>query len=126
MEKEIVKIDGVAENPGSSNHVVKSGGFRFFTNQLSADPKTGQIIPGDVTEQTIRAMDNLKYLVESCGSQMDNIVKVVVYMRDTSSKDKIDAVCNRYFQPGQEPAKVCVRAPSSIEGVDVEIDAIAR
>lgn len=124
VTKQILKIPGVAHS-GSFNHVVKANGFLFLTSQLSADLKTGKIIPGNITEQTTRAMENIKFLIESCSGKMEDIVKVVIYMRDVKDRQKINEVYQKYFEVGQEPAKVSVQAASPIEGVDVEVEVTA-
>lgn len=127
VKKQILKIPGI-NSSGSWNHVVKANGFLFLTSQLSADLKTGEIIPGNITEQTTRAMENIKFLIESCGGKIEDIVKVVIYMRDVNDRQKINEVYQKYFDAGQEPAKVSVQAASPIEGIDVEIEvtAVAR
>lgn len=125
MKKEIVKIDGINNRPGTFHHVVKANGFLFLSSQLSCDLKTGEIIPGNIKEQTKRTMDNIKFLIESAGSKMEDVVKIVIYMRDTKYRKDINEVYAQYFESGTEPAKVSIQAPSPIPGIDVEIEATA-
>lgn len=125
MQKEIVKIDGINNRPGTFHHVVKAGVFLFLSSQLSCDLKTGEIIKGDIKEQTKRAMDNIKLLLESSGSSMSDIVKIVIYMRDTKDRKEINEVYAQYFEQGTEPAKVSIQAPSPVPGIDIEIEATA-
>jgi len=125
MKKEIVKIEGINNKPGTFHHVVKANGFLFLSSQLSCDLKTGEIIPGDIKAQTKRAMDNIKFMVEGAGSKMDDIVKIVIYMRDTKFRKEINEIYAQYFAPGTEPAKVSIQATSPAPGIDVEIEAIA-
>lgn len=125
MEKIVPKIEGVAKPPSPFSHVVRAGDLIFLTSQLSGDLGTGRIIRGTVAEQTRRALDNVKFLLESSGSSMDKVVKVAVYMRDVGRFREMDDVYRGYFREGEEPARVTVQAPSPIEGVDVEIEATA-
>ena len=125
MKKEIIRIGGVASPAGPFNHVVKAGGFLFFMSQLSADLKTNEILPGNISEQTRRAMENLKFLLESSGGRMEDIVKVVIYLRDNRDFDAMNGVYREYFEPGDEPARVTVQAPSPIDSIDIEIEATA-
>lgn len=125
MKKEIIHIPGIPPHTASFQHVVKADGFLFFTSQLSADLRTGTILPGTITEQTTRAMDNVKFLIESCGGTMADIVKVIIYMRKTRDRDAINAVYRQYFSCGEEPAKVSIQAASPIASVDVEIEVTA-
>jgi 2-iminobutanoate/2-iminopropanoate deaminase len=124
MRKEIVKIAGIANPPSPFNHVVKAGNFIFLSSQLSADLKTNKILSGNIREQTKQSLENIKFLLESSGSSMDNIVKVVIYMKDVKKDFKeMNEVYSRYFHKGREPARVTVQALSPIENIDIEIDA---
>jgi 2-iminobutanoate/2-iminopropanoate deaminase len=126
MKKEIVKIDGIIEPPSPFSHVVKAGGFIFLSSQLSVDLKTHKILGGNIRKQTTQALENIKFLLESSGSSMENIVKVMVYMKDVKKDFKdMNEVYRKYFKKGQEPARVTVQALSPIEDIDIEIEAIA-
>ena len=125
MKKEIIDIKGIASPPGPFNHVIKAGGFLFFTSQLSTDLKTNEILPGNILEQTKKAMENLKFLLESSGGKMEDIVKVVIYLKNIEDFDKVNSIYREYFKPGQEPARVTIQALSPIKLIDIEIEAIA-
>lgn len=123
--KKIISADGVKKPDSPFSHVVRSGGFIFLTSQLSTDLRTNKIIGGTVVEQTRRALGNVQLLLRSAGSEMGDIVKVVVYMRDIGRFKEMNAAYREYFKKGEEPARTTVQAQSPIEGVDVEIDVIA-
>lgn len=125
MKKEIINVQGIAKPPGPFNHVVRAGGFLFITSQLSADLKTNKIMEGNIAEQTKRALENLKFLIESAGGKMEDIVKVSVFMKDINDFEKMNEVYREYFKEGQEPARVTVQALSPIKNIEVEIEATA-
>ncbi len=125
MRKEVIEIENVASPPSPFNYVVKAGNFLFLSSQLSVDLKTNKILDGSVTEQTKQALENIKFLLESSGATMDDIVKTVVYLRDTNDFEEMNVVYRTYFKKGTEPARVTVQAASPIKGIDIEIDVIA-
>ncbi len=125
MKKEVIVISGVKAPDSPINHAVKSGNLLFLASQLSADLKTGKIIGGDIAEQTKHALENVKFLLESCGSGLDHILKAVVYMRDVGDFDKMDHVYREYFKKGLEPARVTIQSASPINGIDIEIEVTA-
>ena len=125
MKKKVIVIPGIQSPSSPFNHVVKAGDFLFLTSQLSGDLKTGRILDGDIVAQTRQALENVKILLGSCGATMDDIVKVVVYMRDVSDFSKMDQTYREYFTQGQEPARVTTQAPSPIKGIDIEIEVTA-
>lgn len=125
MKKLVVDLTEVKKPTTGFNHIVKAGNFIFLSSQLSTDLKTGEIIEGDIRKQTKRAMENIKYLLSQCGCGMDDIVKVVIYFKNANDRKEINKIYKQYFTPGQEPAKVSVRALSPIDGIDIEIEATA-
>ncbi|MFX0064242.1 MAG: RidA family protein [Candidatus Hermodarchaeota archaeon] len=125
MKKEIVTIEGITASASPFNHVVKAGKFLFLTSQLAVDLKTGTILGGDIGAQTRQALDNIKFLLHASGASMDDIVKVVVYLKKVTDFDEMNQVYQHYFKKGQEPARVTIQAHSPIKGIDIEIEAIA-
>lgn len=125
MKKLVIDLPEVKKPTTGFSHIVKAGNFIFLSSQLSTDLKTGEIIKGDISKQTKRAMENIKYLLSQCGCGMDDIVKVVIYFRNADDRKEINRIYKQYFTPGQEPAKVSVQALSPIDGIDVEIEVTA-
>ena len=125
MKKEIVAIANIRPPETAFNHVIKAGDFLFLTSQISVDLKTGKILGGDIVTQTRQALNNVKFLLESCGTSMDQVVKVILYLRKAADRQKVNEVYREYFTKGQEPAKVTVQAPSPIAGIDIEIEVTA-
>jgi len=125
MKKEIIKINDITNTDALFNHVVKAGNFLFLSSQLSVDLKTNKILEGNITEQTRQALENIKFLLESSGTTMDYIIKIVIYMRDIKDFEQINQVYREYFKKGQEPARITIQAISPIKNIDIEIEAIA-
>jgi 2-iminobutanoate/2-iminopropanoate deaminase len=125
LKKQIISVPGIPVPESPFNHVVKAGDFIFLTSQLSTDLKTGKIISGDITVQTTLALENVKFLLQQCQATMDDIVKVVIYMRNIKEFDRMNAVYRKYFTVGSEPARVTVQATSPIKDIDIEIEVTA-
>lgn len=126
MKKDVVQINGVTAPPSPLSYVIRAGDFLYLSSQLSVDLKTHMILKGNINEQTKQALENIKFLLESSGSSMDDIVKVVIYMRDVAKDfERMNSIYCQYFKKGEEPARVTVQAISPIEGVDIEIEVTA-
>ncbi len=125
MKKEIIKIKGITNPSDPFNHVIKAGNLLFLSSQLSADLKKQKILNGNIREQTKQALENIKFLLESSGSSMENIVKVKIYMRNINDFDEMNKIYSKYFEKGQEPARVTIQAVSPIKNIDIEIEVIA-
>lgn len=125
MKKEIIKINDITNTDALFNHVVKAGNFLFLSSQFSVDLKKNKILEGNITEQTRQALENIKFLLESSGTTMDYIIKIVIYMRDIKDFEQMNQVYREYFKKGQEPARITIQAISPIKNIDIEIEAIA-
>jgi len=125
MKKEVVKIKGIAKPSSPFNHVVKAGNLLFLSSQLSVDLKKHKFLGGTIEEQTQQALKNIKFLLESSGSKMNDVVKVVVYMRDVKQFNQMNKIYRKYFVEGEEPARVTVQSQSPFPGIDIEIETIA-
>lgn len=125
MKKEILDIANVKRPSSPYNHVIKAENTLYLTSQLSCDLKTEKIIPGNIALQTKNALENIKYLLENSNSSIDNVLKVVIYMRDIADFQKMNEVYKQFFAKGNEPARVTVQATSPIQGIDIEIEVVA-
>lgn len=125
MKKQVIELKNVKKPTTGFNHVVKAGNFIFLSSQLSTDLQTGEILTGNIKEQTKRTMENIKYLLSQCGSSMNDIVKTIIYFRNVVDRKNINEIYRAYFTEGMEPAKVSIQAYSPIPGIDIEIEITA-
>jgi 2-iminobutanoate/2-iminopropanoate deaminase len=109
---------------GPYSQAVVSNGFAFLSGQIPLDPATGQLIEGEIAAQTQRVLENLKAVLESCGSSLDRVVKTTVYLTDMREFARMNEVYARYF-PANPPARATVEAARLPRDVRVEIDCIA-
>lgn len=81
--------------------------------------------PCDIEEQTRRAMDNIKLILDHKGLSWRHVVKVTKYLTDMRDFDGLHRVMNGYMGDWRPASTtICVNALSS-PGARVEIDMIA-
>ncbi len=103
---------------------VISGGFLFCSGQIALDPKTSELVEGDVSAQTEQVMKNLLAVLKEAKMGPANVVKTTVYLKDMADFTKMNEVYAKYL--GKEPpARSTIQAAGLPRGVAVEIDAIA-
>jgi 2-iminobutanoate/2-iminopropanoate deaminase len=103
---------------------VISGGFLFCSGQVALDPKTNELVEGDVTVQTEQVMKNLLAVLKEAKMGPENVVKTTVFLRDMADFAKMNEVYARYL--GKEPpARSTVAVVGLPKNVSVEIDVIA-
>ncbi|MGO9641833.1 MAG: RidA family protein [Candidatus Acidiferrales bacterium] len=109
---------------GPYSQAIKANGLVFLSGQIPLDPKTQQLVEGDIARQTERVLENLKGIVEAAGSSLSRAVKTTVYLADLADFAAMNEVYARYF-PERSPARSTVQVARLPRDVRVEIDLIA-
>ena len=122
--KKIVATRQAPQAIGPYSQAVIANGFAFLSGQIPLDPSTGQILEGDIAAQTARVLDNLKAVLEACGSTLGAVVKTTVYLKDMGEFARMNEIYAHYF-PENPPARATVEASRLPRDVRVEIDCIA-
>ena len=123
--KQIIATDRGPKAIGPYSQAVKANGFLFVSGQVCLDPKTQQLVEGDISKQTERVMENLKGIVEAAGSSLDHVVKTTVFLSDMNDFAAMNAVYGKYF-PSDPPARATVQVSRLPKDVKVEIELIAE
>jgi 2-iminobutanoate/2-iminopropanoate deaminase len=122
--KKIVATEKAPKAIGPYSQAVVHSGMAFLSGQIPLDPATGQLVEGDIAAQTTRVLENLKAVLEACGSGLDRVVKTTVYIKDMGEFAKMNEVYGKYFSENP-PARSTIEAARLPRDVRVEIDAIA-
>ena len=121
------KVVRAASAPGAIgpySQAIAAGGFLFVSGQVPLDPGTGLLVEGGIAQQTERALESLKAILESGGAGMGAVVKTTVYLADMADFARMNEVYARYFD-SEAPARVTIQVSALPKGARVEIDAIA-
>jgi len=100
---------------------VRGPGVLYLSGQVGLDPGTGRLIAGDVAAQTARTLENIRALLESVGSSLDEVLRVGVYLTNMESFAAMNEVYARYFSP-PFPARTTVAVRELPMGAAVEIE----
>ena len=121
---ETVATDRGPKAIGPYSQAVRANGFVFLSGQIALDPKTQQVVEGDIAVQTERVLENLKGIVESSGSSLQHVVKTTVFLADMNDFAAMNEVYARYFVT-HRPARSTVEVSRLPRNVRVEIDLVA-
>ncbi|MEZ9600476.1 reactive intermediate/imine deaminase [Vibrio splendidus] len=100
MSSDIIKISRNTENApinSVSTQTVAFSHYNNFSAQLPVDPKTGEIVIGDIKDQAAQCLSNIKSIVESIDHVMDDVVKINIFVKNISDIDAIDEVYASFF-----------------------------
>src|SRR3984957_12168503 len=121
--KKIISTDRAPAAIGPYSQAVVANGFAFLSGQIAIDPATNKLIEGDAAAQTARVMDNLKAVLEACGSSLENVVKTTVFLKEMSDFGAMNDVYGKYFSENP-PARATVEAARLPRDVRVEIECV--
>src|SRR5277367_4095428 len=80
--KKIISTDRAPKAIGPYSQAVVVNGMAYLSGQIPLDPETNQIVEGDIVAQTVRVLENLKIVLEACGSSLEQVVKTTVFVKD--------------------------------------------
>src|ERR1700719_4519546 len=95
--KKVISTESAPKAIGPYSQAVVANGFAFLSGQVAIDPATNQLVEGDIAVQTERALENMKALLDACGSSLGQVVKVTVFLKDMGEFAKMNEVFGRYF-----------------------------
>lgn len=126
MNKKIVstpKAPG-AVGPYSQAVVIEEHNLIFVSGQIGMNPQTKEIARGGTTEETKQALENMKNILEACGSSLDKVVKTTVFMKDLDDFGLMNEAYSGFFKENP-PARSTVEVEGLPKGAKIEIEAIA-
>lgn len=122
--KKIVNTDQAPAAIGAYSQAVEKNGMLFISGQIPVDPAAGEIVSGDVKEQTKQSMENLKAILTEADYTLADVVKCEVFISDMDNFSMVNEVYAEYFTK-DEPARACVEVARLPKDVLVEIAAVA-
>jgi len=101
------------------------GDLIFVSGQAAIDLDGAVVGVGDFDAQSTQTFENLGAVLRAGGSDLSQIVKVNIYLRDMSNFGKIVGLRERYFTPPY-PADTIVEVTGlAMPELEIEIEAIA-
>jgi 2-iminobutanoate/2-iminopropanoate deaminase len=124
MEKKIIRTDNAPAPIGPYSQAVQYGDMLFISGQVPIDPKTGNVVQGDIKTEAKQVMENLKSILDEAGLSFGNVIKTTIFLMDMGQFAQVNEVYGCYFGEGA-PARETVQVSGLPKGVNVEISMIA-
>jgi 2-iminobutanoate/2-iminopropanoate deaminase len=122
--KKIISTNEAPAAIGPYSQAVRSGRFLFCSGQIPLDPKSGQIVAGDITAQTRRVLDNIAAVLRAEGLSFDHVVKTTIFLTNLGDFQTVNEIYGSYFKQNP-PARSTVQVAGLPKGANVEIEVIA-
>ena len=123
MARTSVFTDQAPKAIGPYSQAVRAGNTVYLSGQIPLDPKTGELVKGDIQLEARRAFDNLKAVAAAAGEGLQQVVRVTIYLTDLGDFAKVTEVMAGYFQEPY-PARATVGVAALPRGARIEVDAV--
>lgn len=111
---------------GPYSQAIRTGDLLFLSGQIPLDPKTGEMIVGDVRAQTERVMENIAGVLAAAGASFAHVAKATIFLTDLGDFKVVNEVYGRRFEGMAPPARSTVQVAALPRGAKVEIELTAR
>ena len=109
---------------GPYSQAIQCNGFIYLSGQVALDPKSGALAEGDIRQQTERALENIKGILEAAGTNLHHVIKTTVFLKDMNDFTAMNEVYGKYFASAP-PARSTVQVARLPKDALVEIEVIA-
>jgi len=108
---------------GTYSQAIRSGNTVYLSGQIPLQPDTGELITGTMAVQISQVLENLQAVARAAGGELQDIVKLTVFLTDLDHFAQVNATMADYFTTPY-PARAAVEVAALPKGVAVEMDAI--
>ncbi len=123
MSKQAIHSNNAPAAIGTYSQAIRTGNLVFLSGQIPLVPATMEIVDGDFEARARQVFSNLQAVAEAAGGNLNDAVKITVFLTDLNNFATVNAVMEDYFEQ-PFPARAAVGVASLPKGVDVEADAV--
>ncbi len=123
--KKIIQSNQVPAPVGPYNQAIEYNGILYASGQIAIDVATGELVLGNIEEETHQVMKNIKAVLAAADMTFENILKTSVFVKDMNLYSRINAVYAEYFNEDTAPARELVEVANLPKFVNIEISIIA-
>ena len=123
MAKSVIHTEKAPQAIGTYSQAVKSGHTVYLSGQIPLVPETMEMVSEDFAEQAKQVFENVKAVCEAAGGELQDIVKLNVFLTDLSHFPIVNEIMSGYFEQPY-PARAAIGVAELPKGVGVEMDGI--
>lgn len=123
MSKIIIQTDNAPAAIGTYSQAVRSGHTVYISGQIPLDPKSMEFVSDNIEPQIHQVFKNLSAITVAAGGDLNQIVKLNIFLTDLSCFPLVNQIMSEYFQQPY-PARAAVGVKELPKGALVEMDAV--
>ncbi|HEO70662.1 MAG TPA: reactive intermediate/imine deaminase [Candidatus Hydrogenedentes bacterium] len=124
MEKRCFFAENAPPAAGPYSHAVAAGTLLFVSGQAALAPDGSGPQKGRFEDEARLTLSNLRAILEDCGSGLEHVVKMTVFLADMDDFGKLNDIYKEFF-PVECPARTCIQAARLPLDFQIEVEAIA-
>ena len=122
--KKVVYSPAAPEPIGPYSQAIVAGNMLFVSGQIAIQQSSGNLITGNIEDETTQVMINLSEVLKAAGLTFRDVVKCSIFLKDMDNFPKVNTVYGQYFSE-TPPARETVEVSRLPKNVNVEISCIA-
>ncbi len=123
MIKKMISTKNAPAAIGPYSQAIIMNDFIFLSGQLPINPISGEM-PEKIVEQTKQSFENIKAILEVEGLNLNNVIKVTVFLSDMENFKQMNDVYKDFFTEPY-PARSAVEVARLPKDALIEIEVIA-
>jgi len=123
MSRVIINTKAAPSAIGTYSQAVKAGSSVYLSGQIGLDPETMELVEGGIEAQIVRVFENLRAVAQAAGGNLNDIVKLNIYLDDMSDFAILNEIMGSYFSEPY-PARAAMEVASLPRSALVEMDAV--
>ena len=120
-----IKTDKAPQAIGAYSQGVAADKFVFTSGQIGINPETGELAMENFEAEVLQVLKNVQSVLEAGGSDINNAVKLSVFITDLSNFKLVNNVFIDFFN-GNYPARSVIEVSALPLNANIEIEAIGK
>lgn len=125
MDLEPIITENAPAALGPYSQGIKVGDLIFTSGQIPVNMNTGKLESEDIYKATKFSMNNLKEVLKEAGSELNQVVKIFIYLKSMEDFDEVNRAYGEYFTD-IKPARSCAEVNKLPKDARIMIEAIAK
>ena len=125
FSKHIVQSSKVPKAIGPYSQAIISGDLIYLSGQIAINPENGILVQDSFKAEVRQVMENIKNIIETAGSNIDNVIKSTVYLTDIANFSEFNTIYAEYFKEPY-PARETIQVVALPKNARIEISVICH
>jgi reactive intermediate/imine deaminase len=123
MPKEPIHTSRAPAAIGPYSQAIRAGDTVYLSGQIPLDPKTMELVKGDIRAQARQVFENLAAVAEAAGGSLADATRLTIYLTDLAHFPVVNEVMAEYCTE-PHPARATIGVAQLPRGAAVEVDGI--